>query len=105
MTSQAATETQHTTAINTYPHLLIPYYFLNRESVYDLAENSTTPRVKIGAGNDFMVVNAGTYTKTDTNETGWQVEIFSEDCVTTILKSTKAVFEDALRVTATPLSV
>lgn len=105
MTSQTAAETQYAATIETYPHLLIPGYFLNREGVYDLAENSTTPHVKIGTDNDFMVVNAGTYTKTDTNETGWQVEIFSEDCVTTVLKSAVAVFEDALQVKAAFLSV
>lgn len=82
----------------TYPQLLVAGHFLSRGDVYDLAENSTTPRVKVGSGDDFLIISAGTYFSTETYETGWRVEVLSEDGVTATIKSTEKIFEDGIRV-------
>ncbi|MBC9704916.1 MAG: hypothetical protein H9W81_08050 [Enterococcus sp.] len=81
-----------------YPHMLVAGHFLSRGDVYDLAENSTTPHIEIGTGDDFLIISAGTYFNVETRETGWMVEVLSEEGIAANIKSVEEIYEDGIRV-------
>lgn len=82
----------------THPQSLTAGHFLDRGDVYELVDASTTPDVEIGSGSDFLLIGAGTAFNVADRQTGWRVELLTEDGDTMTLNSAQAIYDDNIRV-------